>query len=207
MFKDCSHINASGSHMSEVGRDQHNVGGDQHFHQTVVIPAAASHEVVQHVLDNHYRVSQQQSYSSSTVDFTSHHHRSPCDLASNLIVDITNLLQSLAAFSVDYRYLQKLVLKPLHQTLFLTGIALQVYQDTPLGPSLVSSINSTVQQCCTILQSMLHSTHRYRNILCSTPIRDLWPRVLWSGYEVHVLTWKLTAHQRALGQFLGALNS
>jgi hypothetical protein len=49
MFKDCSSINASGSHLSNVGRDQHNVhvGRDQYTttHQNFVnihIPATAS---------------------------------------------------------------------------------------------------------------------------------------------------------------------
>jgi hypothetical protein len=39
MFKDCSDINASGSHLSNVGGDQHNVGHDQYSvtHQIVNI--------------------------------------------------------------------------------------------------------------------------------------------------------------------------
>jgi hypothetical protein len=47
MFQDCSNINASGSHLSNVGRDQHIVGGDQYttIHQTFVnihVPPTAS---------------------------------------------------------------------------------------------------------------------------------------------------------------------
>jgi hypothetical protein len=98
-------------------------------------------------------------------------------------------------------------LKPLHQTLFLTGIAIQAYEDTPLGPNLAVSIGPEVEQCQVILQYMLDSINCYRRILYSTPIRDLWPQVLWSGSKVHELAWKLSARQRSLGQFLVALNS
>jgi hypothetical protein len=98
-----------------------------------------------------------------------------------------------------------LLLEPLRQTLFLAGIA--IYEDTPLGQSLAVSIDPEVEKCRFILQSMLDGVHCYRRVLYSTPIRDLWPHVLWSAYEVHVLMWKLTARQRSLGQFLVALNS
>jgi hypothetical protein len=204
MFHGCGHIDASGSHFSNVGRDQTNVGRDQHI-QTINLSIAetASHETVQHVLRS---LPQQTPFSSSTAVFTSHHNRSTCDVASNLIVEITRLLDDLTKFSVDYRYMQELF-KPLHKTLFLTGLAIQAYEYTPLGPNLVASIRPEVEQCCILLQDILDSIDRYRIILYSTPIRDLWPRVLWSGSKVHELTWKLSARQRSLGQFLVSLNS
>ena len=58
------------------------------------------------------------------------------------------LLVDLTKFSVDYSYLQELLLKPLHQTLFLTRYALQVYENTPLGPHLAAMINPEVEKCC-----------------------------------------------------------
>jgi hypothetical protein len=151
--------------------------------------------------------SQELPLSPSTMVITSHYNRSPCDAACNLIVEITRLLDDLTKFSVDYRYLQKLLLKPLHQTLFLTGLAIQAYKDTPLGRNLALSMDPDVQKCHVILQYIYDSIDRYRRILYSTPIRDLWPKVLWSGSKVHELAWKLSAHQRFLGQFLVALNS
>ena len=52
--------------------------------------------------------------------FTSHHNRSACDVACNLIVELMRLLVILSTeFSVDYLYLEEPLLKSLHQTLFL----------------------------------------------------------------------------------------
>jgi hypothetical protein len=214
MFSHASHTDASRSHFSNVGHDQHNVGRDQHnagrdqLVQTINlnIPDAASQETVQYVLRNISHPPQQLSSSSSTLIITSHHNRSACDVASNLIVEIKRLLIDLMKFSVDYRYLQDL-LNTLHQTLFLTGLAIQAYEDTPLGLNLGVAVTPEVEQCQAILQYMLDSINRYRQILYSTPIRDLWPSVMWSGSKVLELVWKLSAHQRALGQFLVALNS
>ena len=197
MFHGCGHIDASRSHFSNVGRDQHI--------QTINLSVAetTSHETVQKVL---LSLPQQSPFSLSTAVLTSHHNRSTCDVASNLIVEITRLLDDLTKFSVDYCYIQELF-KRLHQTLFLTGLAIQVYEDTPLGPNLIASIHPEVEQCCLLLQDILDSIDRYRRILYSTPIRDLWPRVLWSGSKVHELTWKLSTRQRSLGRFLVSLNS
>jgi hypothetical protein len=222
MFHHANHTDASHSHFSNVGRDQHNVtvgrdqntvAHDQHIAgrdqliQTinVNIHGPASQETVQYVLGSivHPR---QLPPSSSHAIIASHHNRSACDVASNLIVEIKRLLVDLTKFSFDYRYLQDL-LNSLHQTLFLTGLAIQAYEDTPLGPNLAVVVIPVVEQCQVILQHMLDSIEAYRRILYSTPIRDLWPSVLWSTSKVLELVWKLSAHQRALGQFLVALNS
>jgi hypothetical protein len=205
MFSHASNTDASRSDFSNVGHDQHNVGRDQLI-QTINlnIPDTASQETVQYVLRNISHPPQQ--LSSSTLIITSHHNRSACDVASNLIVEIKRLLIDLMKFSVDYRYLQDL-LNTLHQTLFLTGLAIQAYEGTPLGLNLAVAVTPEVEQCQAILQYMLDSINRYRQILYSTPIRDLGPSVMWSGSKVLELVWKLSAHQRALGQFLVALNS
>ncbi|KIM86315.1 hypothetical protein PILCRDRAFT_322193 [Piloderma croceum F 1598] len=161
---------------------------------------------VQHVLGSFVHPKQLPS-SSSHIVIASHHNRSACDVASNLIVEIKRLLVDLTKFSVDYQYLRDL-LNNLHQTLFLTRLAIQAYEDTPLGPNLAVVVVPVVEQCQVVLQHMLDSIESYRRILYSTPIRDLWPPVLWSSSKVLAkLVWKLSAHQRALGQFLVALNS
>jgi hypothetical protein len=215
MFHHANHTDASHSHFSNVGRDQHNVtvGRDQNTvaHDQLIqtinvnIHGPASQETVQYVLDSIVHPKQPPPSSSHAI-IASHHNRSACDVASNLIVEIKRLLVDLTKFSVDYRYLQDL-LNSLHQTLFLTGLAIQAYEDTPLGPNLAVVVIPVVEQCQVILQHMLDSIEAYRRILYSTPIRDLWPSVLWSTFKVLELVWKLSAHQRALGQFLVALNS
>ena len=220
MFHHANRIDASQSHFSNVGRDQHNVGGDQNIvahdqHiagrdqliQTInmSIHGPASQETIQYLLGSVVHPKQLPP-SSSHVIIASHHNRSACDVASNIIVEIKRLLVDLTKFSVDYQYLRDL-LNSLHQTLFLTGLAIQGYEDTPLGPNLAVVVVPVVEQCQVILQYMLDSIESYRRILYSTPIRDLWPPVLWSTSKVLELVWKLSAHQRALGQFLVALNS
>jgi hypothetical protein len=222
MLNECSHISAPQSHFSNVGHDQHNVGRDlytgAHQHiagrdqqiQTININISdtASQETVRHVLCNLGHFSQQPPRPTSPLVFTSPDH-SPCnvDVAANLIVEITRSLDDLTKYSVDYRYLHGLLFEPLHQVLFLIGIAIQVYEDTPLGPNLIAGISPAVKQCCVILQDIRNSIDRYMRVLYSTPIRALWPQVLWSSSTVHDLVWKLWAHQRSLGEFLVALNS
>ena len=210
MFSDCGHIDASGSHFSNVGHDQLNVGhdqyivGDQHIHFSIA--ETTLHETVQHVLRT---LPQQQpfSFSSAAAVFASHHSRTPCDFASNLVREIMRLLVDLKEFSVDYLYLQESLLKPLHQTLFLTGYALHLYKDTPLGPNLGAVINQEAEKCCLLLRHILDSIDRYRLSLHSTRMAAFRLPVMWSGSKVHELTWKLSYHQRRLGQFLVALNS
>ena len=220
MFHHANHTDARQSHFSNVGRDQYNVGRDQNtvardqhivgrdqLIQTinVTIAGTASQETVQYVLGSICHAPKILPPSSSNAVIASHYNRSVCDVASNLIVEIERLLGDLMKFSVDYRYLQDL-LNSLHQTLFLAGLAIQAYEDTPLGPNLAVAVLPVVEQCQIILQYMLDSIESYRRILYSTPIRDLWPSVLWSTSKVLELVWKLSAHQRSLGQFLVALN-
>jgi hypothetical protein len=141
------------------------------------------------------------------LSFASHHNRTPSDLASNLISEIIRSLVDLTEFSVDYSYLQDPLLKPLHRTLFLTGYALQLYEDTPLGPNLAALISPEVEKCCLLFQNILDDIDRYRSTLHSTHIPASRLPALWSKSKVHELAWKLCHCQRQLGQFLVALNS
>ena len=184
-------VDARQSHFSNVGRDQH-------IHQTIVnIPTTASQESVLHV--------SQQPPSYYNVLISQHHHF-VCDLAANLLAEIMRLLRCLREFADDYGDLQDLLFKPLHQTLFLTGIGIRAFEDTPLGPNLTASINPEVEKCCVLFKDIFDSIGRYQ-VLRETSIRNLWPRVLWSGSKVHELAWKLNAHRSSLGQFVVALNS
>ena len=224
MFNHVSRIDANQSHFSNVGRDQHNVtvgrdqntiahdqhiaGRDLHIHQNNrIVVDTFSEEMIQQALSSCCHNSHELPLVSSSLIFTSNRNRSACDAACNLVIEITRLLVDLTKFSIDYRYLQALLLKPLHQILFLTGIAVHVYEDTPLARNLNLSIGPDVQKCHLTLQHMHGSINTYRRILYSTPIRDLWPKVLWSGSEVQKLAWRLSTHQRFLAQFLVALNS
>lgn len=217
-------IDASRSHFSNVGHDQHNInaghdqntvahdqlnaGRDQHIHTiNLNIPESASQETTQFVLRSYYPVPRHLPPSSSTAIIASHHYHSACDLASNLIVEVVRLLKDLTKFSVDYQYLHVVLLQPLHRTLFLAGLAVRAFKDTPLGPNLDIAVASEAEQCQAILQKMVDNITCYRRILYSTPIRDLWPPFLWSASKVHALAWTLSARRESLGLFLVALNS
>lgn len=136
--------------------------------------------------------------------YTPHDNRRACEAACNLIVEITRLLVDLTKFSDDYQYSQKLSLNPLHDTLFLTGLAIQAYENTPLAQNMNLFISPDIQKCHLILQGMLDTIDSYRQSLYRTPIYKLWPEVLWSGSEVQKLAWKLSIPKSSLGQFLVA---
>jgi hypothetical protein len=222
MFSDSSHINASGSNLSNVGRDQYSLGrggyaaagnqyivhGNQYIQPTIVnIPPTAPPEAYRNMWDSHHHNFPQQPLPPFTVVTESHYDHSTCDVASNLITEIQQLLDDLRKFSVDYRYLQQLLLQPLHQTLFLTGLAVQAYENTPLGPNLSAGTNREVDKCSVILRDILDGINNYRQFLYSKTTPLLPSQVLWRGSEVHKLTWKLSARQNTLGEFLVALNS
>jgi hypothetical protein len=102
MFHHANHIDANQSHFSNVGHDQHNVGRDQLIQTiNVNIPGTAPQETVQHILGTICHIPKQLPPSSSNAIIGSHHNRSACDVASNLIVEIKRLLADLAKFSVD----------------------------------------------------------------------------------------------------------
>ena len=214
MFSHASHINANRSQISNVSRDQYNVGRDQYAvaHQTNLILARnVSQDTVQQVLHSFCPSGQEVPPSSSTIvitPYTPHDNRRACEVACNFIVEITRLLVDLTQFSnSDYRYPRKLSLKPLHETLFLTGLAIQAYENTPLARNMNLSIGPDIQKCRLILQDMLDTVDSYQQHLYRTCIYNLWPKVLWSGSEVQKLAWKLSTPKSFLGQFLVALNS
>jgi hypothetical protein len=206
MFSHVSHIDANQSQFSNVGRDKYTVA-----HQTNLILASnRSQAALQHVLRSFCPSGQEVPPSPSTMiitRYTPHDNRRACEAACNLIVEITRLLVDLTKFSDDYQYSQKLSLNPLHDTLFLTGLAIQAYENTPLAQNVNLVISPDIQKCHLILQGMLDTVDSYRQSLYRMPIYKLWPEVLWSGSEVQKLAWKLSIPKSSLGQFLVALNS
>ena len=143
---------------------------------------------------------------SPPISIGSHHNRISCNVECNLIVEITSLLFDCSR-SADYRYLQKWLLRPLHQTLFLTGLAIRAYEDTPLGQNLILRVDPVIQQCHLILQGMLDTIYSYRNSHCVSHNRSLWPAVLWSELEVQEQARMLLAPTNSLRQILVELNS
>ena len=203
MFSHASQIDASRSQFSNVGRDQHV------FYQTILADKV-SQEIINQALHNFCPNGRELPSPSSTAvitQYTPHHNQRTCEEACNLIVEITRLLVDSTKFPNEYRYPQRLSLKTLHETLVLTGLAIQVYENTPLARNLNHSIGPDIQKCHDILQDMLDTIDSYRQRLYLTSIYSLWPRVLWSGSEVQKLAWRLSALQFSLGQFLVALNS
>jgi hypothetical protein len=130
------------------------------------------------------------------------------EIASRLIIEIVQALMS-SGFS-DYYQPMKLELELLQQTIFLTGLAKQSYQDTPLGPNLASAINQEIERGCIELQELLDTINRYRHGLNSTYIGYVWGHVLWGGEaadRLASLRLRLSVFQQSLGRCLRALDS
>ncbi|KIM74240.1 hypothetical protein PILCRDRAFT_709571 [Piloderma croceum F 1598] len=131
------------------------------------------------------------------------------DIAVGLIIRIARLLVDHEDPSNNRRDL-KLELKLLYQTLTLTGLAIQEYNDRPLGQSLVNTIAPEVERSITVLSELLDKISGTGQGLLHTSISDLWRQVWWSrwaGDELASLKVELSHIRRLLGGFLSALNS
>jgi hypothetical protein len=131
------------------------------------------------------------------------------DLAVDLIVRITNLLVDPEDPSNNRRDL-KLELKSLQQTLILIRLAIQEYDDRPLGQSLAYTITPEVQRCTTVLSELYDLIKGTGLRLLHTSIKDLWRPVWWSKWldsDVASLKMKLRDIRISLGGILSALHS
>jgi hypothetical protein len=105
------------------------VGSDQYivaYQTNLILTRNGSQVALQQVLCSICPLGQELLPSLSTMviaRYTPHNNRRACEAACNLIVKITRLLVDLIKFSDDCRYSQRLSLKPLHNTLFLTGLS------------------------------------------------------------------------------------
>jgi hypothetical protein len=139
------------------------------------------------------------------------HHSGTCaaiGVAVGLVVKIIQLLVDRGETRDDHRTLE-LELESLRQTLALISLAMNAYEYTPLGPSLVDSMIPEVEQICIVVQKLFDRIDDCRQGLSLTSLRAMWRRVWWrcGPDELASLRTKLYSHQRSLGEFLMALNS
>ena len=130
------------------------------------------------------------------------------DIASGLIDKIEQMLVN--STPPDYNRGLQEELRPLRQTLALTALAIDAYRSTPLGQSLVTSINPEVERCCAVLQELFDSIRSCRRSMFATYIRNLWCRVWWSGWDEDDFTslrTELLKIQKSLEESLMALHS
>jgi hypothetical protein len=134
---------------------------------------------------------------------------SPHDAATGLVVAIIQLLVDRGETKDNYRILE-LELELLRQILTLTALAIQTFENTPLGQNLANSIDIEVAQICMVLQELFYKINSYREGLSSTSICAMWYQVWRKGREVDglaLLRMKLSDRQKSLCGFLVALNS
>ena len=74
-------------------------------------------------------------------------------------------------------------LRLLHHTILMTRQVLQIFEPTPLGRSLASTLMPVMLSCREDLQRLFDELDDYRERLKFTGIRNLWSRVLWSGVD------------------------
>jgi hypothetical protein len=131
------------------------------------------------------------------------------DKSVGLIVQITRLLHDRRDGSNSQRDLVH-ELKSLHQTLTLTGLAVQEYEGRPLGQSLANTITLEVGRCRVVLQELFDGINGTWLGLNITSIGSLWRPVWWGrwdGDELTSLKRNLFESRRSLEGFLMALHS
>lgn len=100
-------------------------------------------------------------------------------------------------------------LKLLQQLLILNRLAIQAYDDRPLGQSLANAINPAVRQCHAILLQEVLS-RASTTWLSSISINDGWGSIWWNRLdedELASLKRRLCLTRRPLGEMLLALSS
>lgn len=139
----------------------------------------------------------------------SHDIVSIINITAGLIVQITHLLHDRREASNNHRDLVH-ELKALHQTLVVTGLAIQEYESRPLGQSLANTITPKVEQSYITLQELLDRANGTWQGLNLTSISNLWCLVWWGrwdGDELSSLRRNLCDNRRSLEAFLVALHS
>lgn len=131
------------------------------------------------------------------------------NIARNIIIQITDRLINHRDSSNNHPKLHS-QFTSLHQTLTLTGLAIEAYSDRPLGQSLADTIAVEAEQSFALLLEFLEKIDDTSVGLNSTRIWYLWRPVWWSrwdGGEFASLGRKLLGVQQSLDEILVALNS
>jgi len=214
-FDHSSHVDAREAIINAVGRDQSNI----HIQTCNLYITLDQTPPLLRSLELGLPKSIDYGPSRSTSDhevLSQRHHYSPLpdvglvvDIAVELIIRITTLLIDPKDPSSNCRDFE-LELKSLQRTLTLIRLAVQEYNNRPLGRSLAHTITPVVQKCSTLLSELLDKVNGTELHLLRTSIKALWRPVWWSRWaddEVAPLKMKLRDTRISLGGILSALNS
>jgi hypothetical protein len=138
---------------------------------------------------------------------------------SEVVLDIdttTGLINQITSSLLDGRHSPNnhqdlaLELESLHQTLTLTKLTIQKYDDTPLGRSLASMISPEVKLCFATLQKLLDSIDGNWLDLNITSVVGLWRRIWcgeWDENELTSLREKMSYGRQSLQELLVTMHS
>ena len=124
-------------------------------------------------------------------------------------MQITGKLIDHRDVSVNHRDLEW-QLKSLHQTLIMTGLAVDEYKNGPLGPCLIKVISTEIIRCCMVLQELLLKVNGTCMGLKFTKIGSFWRPVWWErweGDEMISLRWQVSPSRKSFDSLLMALHS
>jgi hypothetical protein len=124
-------------------------------------------------------------------------------------VQITDKLIDRRDASINHRDLQG-QLKSLQQTLIMIRLAVNEYQNGPLGPCLINVISPEMARCCIGLQELLLRVNDTCIGLKFTKIGSFWRpvwRERWEGDEMISLRRHLYRSSKLFGGLLMALHS
>jgi hypothetical protein len=222
-FDHSSHVDARDAIISAAGRDQSNINThiqtcNLYITLDQTLPLLRSFELglpksidysPSHSTSDHEVLSQKRLYSITNPLPDVGRLGLVVDIAVGLIIRITSVLVDPMDRSNNCRDFE-LDLKLLQRTLTLIRLAIQEYDDRPLGRSLAHTITPVVQKCSTILSELLNKVNGTELHLLRTSIRGLWRPVWWSRWaddEVAPLKMKLRDTRISLSRILSALNS
>jgi hypothetical protein len=211
---DLSHSNTDARHanINNVGRDLNNV---TNHYQTIDIYFClfGPPQITQHVSnarDDLPRLIPGQALSEGGLVA---YHVSDAAVVLDTAVDLIDQIMDLLMDSVDFSNgLRDLALEfeSLQKTLALTRLAIQKYDNKPLGQLLVETTTPEVVRCCIVLQELVNTINGTCLGLNVTSIGNLWCQIWrgrWDGDEFVALRIKLSESRQALQGLLMALHS
>jgi hypothetical protein len=205
-----SHVDARQSTFNQVGGDQTTI---IHNHLTIILPPGLSRRRSCLAID----IADTLSLPIRGTETSSHEILGRYSSSSTiaLIGTAVDLVEQIAELLMDCTQTPDglwdlaLELESLQRTLTLIRLAIQMYDNQPLGYSLTNTITPEVLRCFFILRELFDSVDGAWLDVTITSIFGFWRRIRWAmlGEDNFALLKKLSASRQSLQALLVALYS
>ena len=198
-YSDYSQVDARGAIFNDVGRDLFNI----HSYNVFLAFGSLSSYSMEPTLPIPHRTQHEEAILTPICRLTTDLSNST---ATRLIDEILQLLIAPIDVTDQCHDLTK-ELKILLKILARADLAIQAYENTPLGPILANTINKVTGRCLGVLQALLQTIDGYQRDLNSTHGHNLSNDALWSCDRLAWFRNQLSACQRLLSECLLVLDS